>query len=92
MGSRADRAKRWLRKLRWWVAVALAIVGWHVWSRTTALPPPPPPTGEVKRIDIVQTVQAAGTLQARTRVDVGAQVGGQVKAILVVLGQAGKKR
>jgi macrolide-specific efflux system membrane fusion protein len=62
-----------------------------VWNRATALPPPQPPTGEVKRIDIVQTVQAAGTLQARTRVDVGAQVGGQVKAIPVVLGQAVKK-
>ena len=62
-----------------------------MWSRSTASPPPQPPTGEVKRADIVQTVQAAGALQARTRVDVGAQVGGQVKAIPVVLGQAVKK-
>lgn len=81
----------WLRRLRWWIVVGLAILGWQVWSRATVVPPPPPATGEVKRVDIVQTVQAAGTLQARTRVDVGAQIGGQVKDIPVVLGQAVKK-
>jgi macrolide-specific efflux system membrane fusion protein len=85
------KATRWLRKLRWWVALVLAIAGWQLWARATASPPPAPPTGEVKRLDIVRTVHAAGTLQARTRVDVGAQVSGQVKAIPVVLGQAVKK-
>ena len=82
--------KAWLRKLRWWIAAAVLIIGWRVYAHMTA-PPPPPPTGEVKQDDIVQTVQAAGTLQAKTRVDVGAQVSGQVKEIPVVLGQAVKK-
>jgi macrolide-specific efflux system membrane fusion protein len=91
MPAEQGRVKRWLRKLRWWIILALAVMGWQLWARATAVPPPPPPTGEVKRVDIVQTVQAAGTLQARTRVDVGAQVSGQVKAIPVVLGQAVKK-
>ncbi len=85
------KAMAWVRRLRWWIVVGLAILGWQVWSRATVVPPPPPATGEVKRVDIVQTVQAAGTLQARTRVDVGAQIGGQVKDIPVVLGQAVKK-
>jgi len=91
MNQRGSKAMSWLRRLRWWLVVGLAIAGWQVWSRATAVPPPPPATGEVRRVDIVQTVQAAGTLQARTRVDVGAQIGGQVKDIPVVLGQAVKK-
>jgi macrolide-specific efflux system membrane fusion protein len=91
MHWRAAKAVHWLRKLRWWFAIALALLGWQVWRHATAAPPPQPPTGEVRPVDIVQIVQAAGALQARTRVDVGAQVGGQVKAIPVVLGQAVKK-
>jgi len=81
----------WLRKLRWWIAIALVVVGWLVWKHATTPPPPQPPTGEVKTADIVQTAQAAGTLQPRNKVDVGAQVSGQVKEIPVVLGQAVKK-
>ncbi|HEY1393253.1 MAG TPA: efflux RND transporter periplasmic adaptor subunit [Methylibium sp.] len=91
MNPWAVKAKAWLRKLRWWIALALAIVAWQAWSRATTPAPPPPPLGEAKLADIVQTVQAAGTLQAKTRVDVGAQVSGQVKAIPVVLGNAVKK-
>jgi len=48
---------------------------------------PPPPTGEAKTADIVQTVQAAGVLQPKVKVDVGAQVSGQVRKIHVQLGQ-----
>ncbi|HEY4083144.1 MAG TPA: efflux RND transporter periplasmic adaptor subunit [Burkholderiaceae bacterium] len=85
------KIKTWVRKLRWWIAGVLVIGGWLLYSRLTTPPPPPPPTGEAKLADIVQTVQAAGILQAKTRVDVGAQVSGQVKEIPVVLGQAVKK-
>lgn len=91
MNQVAAKARHVFRKLRWWLAIAISLVAWQVWSRATAAPPPPPPSGEVRRMDIVQIVQAAGTLQAKTRVDVGAQVGGQIKAIPVVLGQAVKK-
>ena len=87
----AARLLAWLRRLRWWIALALAIVGWRVWKYATTPPPSPPPTGEIKVADILQTVQAAGTLQPKTKVDVGAQVSGQVKEIPVVLGQAVKK-
>jgi len=89
--AKGSRLKAWLRKLRWWIAIAIVLIGWQVYSRATTPAPPLPPTGEVKLADIVQTVQAAGTLQAQTRVDVGAQVSGQVKSIPVVLGQMVKK-
>lgn len=91
MSSWAAKARAWLRKLRWWIAIAILIAGWRIYAQVTTPPPPPPPTGEVKLADIVQTVQAAGTLQAKTKVDVGAQVSGLVKEIPVVLGQAVKK-
>ncbi|HLO93660.1 MAG TPA: efflux RND transporter periplasmic adaptor subunit, partial [Burkholderiaceae bacterium] len=44
-----------------------------------------------KLADITQLVQASGILQARTRVDVGAQVSGQVQTLHVELGQNVKK-
>jgi macrolide-specific efflux system membrane fusion protein len=40
---------------------------------------------------VQQVVQAAGILQAQTRVDVGAQVSGQIKALHVQLGQRVRK-
>jgi len=91
MKAWAAKPLAWVRKLRWWIAIALVIGGWLAWKHATTPPPPPPPTGEVKTADIVQTVQAAGTLQPKNKVDVGAQVSGQVKEIPVVLGQAVKK-
>ena len=91
MSSWAAKTKGWLRKLRWWIALAVLVAGWRIYAQLTAPPPPAPPTGEAKLGDIVQTVQAAGTLQAKTKVDVGAQVSGLVKEISVVLGQVVKK-
>jgi macrolide-specific efflux system membrane fusion protein len=40
---------------------------------------------------VTQTVQAAGVLQAKTRVDVGAQVSGQIQTLHVQLGQQVRK-
>lgn len=50
-------------------------------------PAAPAPTGAVTRADLTQVVQAAGVLQAKTRVDVGAQVSGQIQTLHVQLGQ-----
>ena len=50
-----------------------------------------PATGEAALADITQLVQAAGVLQPRLRVDVGAQVSGQVQKVHVQLGQQVKK-
>jgi len=85
---RAPRAW-WLRAL---LMAALAGAGWTGWrSFAPHPPPPPPPTGEAAAADITQTVQAAGVLQPRVKVDVGAQVSGQVQKIHVELGQRVKK-
>ena len=44
----------------------------------------------MERADIVQTVQGTGMLQPRLKVDIGAQVSGQVRQVHVQLGQAVK--
>jgi len=80
----------------WWVRAGLlaALAGalWVGWrSFAPHAPPPPPPSGEAAPADITQTVQAAGVLQPRVKVDVGAQVSGQVQKIHVELGQRVKK-
>lgn len=48
-------------------------------------------TEAVKVTDLVQLVQVAGVLQPKVKVDVGAQVSGQVRKIHVQLGQQVKK-
>ena len=68
------------------VLVLMAGIGAYL-SLRSAPPPPLPPTGEAKTADVVQTVQAAGVLQPKVKVDVGAQVSGQVRKIHVQLGQ-----
>jgi macrolide-specific efflux system membrane fusion protein len=85
---RAPRAW-WLRAL---LLAAIAGAGWYGWrSFAPHPPPPPPPSGEAAPADITQIVQAAGVLQPRVKVDVGAQVSGQVQKIHVELGQRVKK-
>lgn len=64
--------------------VAVAIV-WLAWPEPPA-PPPTPTTATVSRGDIESTVAASGALEAASRVDVGAQVSGQLEALHVRLG------
>ncbi|MFG6460932.1 efflux RND transporter periplasmic adaptor subunit [Roseateles sp. DXS20W] len=82
--------KRWRKRL---IVVALIAGGIAaaVWAFHKPSAPPPPPSGVVALADITQAVQAAGVLQAKTRVDVGAQVSGQIQTIHVELGQQVKK-
>lgn len=80
----------------WWakLLVILALLGaaWGVNRLVNPPPPPPgPPTAKVEKADIRQLVQAVGVLQAKTRVDVGAQVSGQIQQLHVQLGQQVKK-
>jgi len=86
--------RRWRRhtRLRWLLLALLAaaaIGGWRMLHPPA--PPPPPPNGKVEKADITQLVQVAGVLQAKTKVDVGAQVSGQIQTLHVQLGQQVKK-
>ena len=81
--------KRWRRWL--WLLPVLAGIGWAAWHFSHPAPPPPPPTAAVEVADITHVVQAAGIVQARTKVDVGAQVTGQVRTLHVQLGQTVRK-
>lgn len=86
--------RRWQRhtRLRWVLLLLLAggaYAGWRALNPPP--PPPPPPSARVQKADITQLVQAAGVLQAQTKVDVGAQVSGQIQTLHVQLGQQVKK-
>lgn len=81
--------KRWRTRL---IVVAVLVAAGVAWRLThQPAPPPPPPSGAVALADITQTVQAAGVLQAKTKVDVGAQVSGQIQTLHVQLGEQVKK-
>ena len=83
----------WLRRWRAWLIAGLlcgaAAIGWKLTHPTAEAAPPP--SGAVTLADVTQTVQAAGVLQAKLKVDVGAQVSGQVQKLHVELGQNVKK-
>ncbi|OIQ83125.1 macrolide export protein MacA [mine drainage metagenome] len=54
------------------------------WSRRE--PPPPPASAAVEVADVTQIVRVAGVLRPLVRVDVGAQVSGQIEQVGVALG------
>lgn len=87
---KASLLKRWRKRL---IVIALIAGGIAaaVWAFHKPPVVPPPPSGIVALADITQAVQAAGVLQAKTRVDVGAQVSGQIQTIHIELGQQVKK-
>lgn len=87
---KASLLKRWRKRL---IVIALLAGGIAaaVWAFHKPAVAPPPPSGIVALADITQAVQAAGVLQAKTRVDVGAQVSGQIQTIHIELGQQVKK-
>jgi membrane fusion protein, macrolide-specific efflux system len=81
--------KRWRGRIALLLLAVAGAVAWKLLNQPP--PPPPPPTGTVTLADVMQTVQAAGVLQAKLKVDVGAQVSGQVQKLHVVLGQQVRK-
>ena len=86
--SKTGGVRRMLRP--WWakliVLAALIAAAWGVYRLVNPpAPPPAPPSGKVEKADITQVVQAAGVLQAKTKVDVGAQVSGQIQTLHVQL-------
>jgi macrolide-specific efflux system membrane fusion protein len=91
--TKQKAAGGWLRRWRAWLIAGLlcgaAAIGWKLTHPTADAAPPP--SGTVTLADVTQTVQAAGVLQAKLKVDVGAQVSGQVQKLHVELGQNVKK-
>lgn len=90
---KTTNALQWVRKLWLWLTLAVLVIlfGGLWWSMQSQNQPLVPPTAEVLVLEIVQDVQAAGVLQPRTKVEVGAQVSGQVRTVHVVLGQQVRK-
>lgn len=77
---------------KWWLLLAgLALLagGWYYAQQTwfAAAPAATYATAAVTRGDVEKTVLASGTLEAVQQVNVGAQVSGQVKRLVVELGQ-----
>lgn len=74
------------RRTRGWVTVMTVLLvvagagGWHWWSRPREAASPFT-TATVTRGNIVETVNATGTVQAVTTVQVGTQVSGSIKAL-----------
>ena len=64
--------------------IAGAAAAWWHWRRQ---PPPPPASAAVELADVTQVVRVAGVLRPRVRVDVGAQVSGQIEQVGVELGE-----
>jgi membrane fusion protein, macrolide-specific efflux system len=75
------------RRRALWIAAATVAV---VLIAAIVLRPPPPPqllTTVVARGDLVRTVVATGTVEAKDLVSVGAQASGQIRSLKVKLGQ-----
>lgn len=82
--------KKWVKRFVWLlVVVVLVAVVWSLFFK------PKDQmnfvTDDVRRSDIMQTVNATGEIAAAQLVDVGAQASGQIKKLYVKLGQQVKK-
>lgn len=79
------------RRKVWWllaiIILALAIWGWRVLNA----PLPQYQTLVVRKGDLQQSVLATGKLDAVRKVDVGAQVSGQLKTLRVSIGDKVQK-
>ncbi len=86
-------------KKSWWagwrlfaILGVLALASWGVYAKFIKKPPAPEViTAEVERTDLEDTVLASGTIKSERDVNVGAQVSGQIKRLLVDLGDQVKQ-
>jgi HlyD family secretion protein len=87
-----EGGRRWLRRLAIGAAFALAIAGALGW-RAAHAPPPPAKyiTAAVAEGDVIEKVQATGTVQPLLQINVGAQVTGRVTQVLVDYNSVVKK-
>ncbi|MFH1556655.1 MAG: biotin/lipoyl-binding protein [Pseudomonadota bacterium] len=79
----------------WWIAGAVAVLagagGYYAYGFPSATATPGLATVPVVRGDIQQTVTALGTIKPKTYVDVGTQVSGQLRKVLVAIGDGVQK-
>ncbi len=87
-----EGARRWVTLLAVGGAVVLLAVTAWIW-RATHRPPPPArfQTAAVARGDVIEKVQATGTVQPLLQVNVGAQVNGRVTRVAVDFNSIVKK-
>ena len=82
-----DRPPRWWQRVSTWIAVAALVLaggGLYVWqSQKSAKAAPVYVTEPLKAGDITLTVAANGTLQPTRSVNVGSELSGTVKRVLV---------
>jgi HlyD family secretion protein len=81
---RAQRGRRWLRRLVTLLVLCLVVGGLYAYRRFTQPPPEPRFTSEaIERRDIVEEIQSSGSLKPLREVQVGAQVSGRVVSVHV---------
>jgi HlyD family secretion protein len=87
-----EGGRRWLRRLAIAGSFVLVIAGALAW-RAAHAPPPPAKyvTATVAVGDVIEKVQATGTVQPMLSVSVGAQVNGRVTQVLVDFNSVVKK-
>ncbi len=87
-----EGSRRWIGRIAVAAVVALAVAGGAVWNAKHR--PPPAPrflTADETVGDVIERVQATGTVQPLLQVSVGAQVNGRVTQVLVDFNSVVKK-
>jgi HlyD family secretion protein len=87
-----EGGRRWLRRLAIGGSVVLVLAGAMGW-RAAHAPPPPAKyvSAAVAAGDVIEKVQATGTVQPLLQINVGAQVNGRVTQVLVDFNSVVKK-
>ncbi|MDM7457044.1 MAG: efflux RND transporter periplasmic adaptor subunit [Tepidimonas sp.] len=82
-----DRPPRWWRRPLWWMLAVLAVAaafGWQAWqARSAHQAQPVYVTEPIKRGDLTLTVSANGTLVPVRSVNIGSELSGTVREVLV---------
>jgi HlyD family secretion protein len=87
-----EGGRRWLRRLAVAASLAILIAAGLMWSaKHRPAPPPRFATASVAVGDVVERVQATGTVQPLLQVNVGAQVNGRVAQVFVDFNSVVKK-